>query len=97
MAQPKKLQVNAAHILNDPVVFTARLVTVCLRAVRQECPLRVYIYFAEKMMIHKIEITLVIVSGQPFVLVQVNCCDTGEIKIPFPVSFHQIGIRSNRG
>ena len=72
MSQSQKLQVDAAHGSDHRVVVRARLFAVRLGTVRQMGLFFTDVHMGEQVIVHEIVITLVIVSGQSLIFVQIH-------------------------
>src|SRR5699024_7806434 len=90
MSDPQKLKVHSSYALNDLIVFSACFLTVRLKSVGNKSPALVDIYMIKEILVHKVTVALIIVSGKAFVLVQVHTCHLREIKISLFVPFHEI-------
>ena len=96
MAQAKKLKINSSHRRDHLIVIITCLRAVRLRSVRKMGSFLINIYMFEKIVIHKIIVALVIISGQPLVFIQINRSNLGEVQIPFIIPFHKLLIGPDR-
>ena len=89
VAQPKHLDIHAAHALNHRLVAGALLIAVRLGAVRDIGVVQVDVDILEQVVVHKVIVALVVISGQSSVLVEVHALYLGEIQISVLAALNQ--------
>ena len=73
-ANTKKLHVHTAGFPDDFIILCTRLITVLFQPVRHKGSLLVNIYMVKEILIHKITVTLVIVTGKSLIFIQIHTC-----------------------
>ena len=96
VSKTKQLHIYAANRVDDLIVCFTCLFTVRLCAIRQEGTAAVDIDLAEQVLIHEIVVALIIVSGQPLVLIQVHGRHLREIQISLIIPLDQLLVCTDR-
>ena len=97
VAQPKHLDIHAAHALNHRLVAGALFLAVRLGAVRDIGVVQIDVDILKQVVVHKIVVALVVISGQSTVLVEVYAFYLGEIQIAVFVALDQTLVGADGG
>ena len=73
VSQTKKLNVNASHGLDQTLISVTLFFRIRFCSIRYVCILWFDVHPVEQMLMHKVIIALIIVSGQASVLIQIHC------------------------
>ena len=96
MAQAKQLEIDAAERTDHLVVPGAFLSGVRLHAVGNVDAFRRDIDGVEKIFVHEIVVTLVVIPAESLVFVEVDGAHLRKIDVPFMVPLDQLLIRADR-
>ena len=92
----QKLHIHTTGPAYNRIVLCTGFVTVLFQSIRHKGLVFIDVYMVKQIFIHKVSVTLLIIPGNPFILIQIYSRHLRKIQISLFVPFHQLCIHSHR-